>query len=281
MVLALVGRGATVAERTVDKSAPGILTGRGVPSTLGRLNVGQSRTEVNAPGGGVRILGTLLSYRRLPKANASHMRQYTRVAAALLTVALASPAAGQDKPFGITFGYPASIGALWQVRERVALRPEFTIGYSNETDPDISLTAHGWRFGIATSAVLSLYRDKPRHLYAVPYYEFRRRNAAFSQSMSYAPDPLEPQRSELTTLEVNTRTNDHTIAGLIGIAFDVSDRSAVFAEVGPAYRQSIRRAAPLPELPLIHSPISFSDDTLNTTENSIRAVGRVGVTVRF
>ena len=209
------------------------------------------------------------------------MRLYTTVVAALLTFALASPVAGQDKPFGITFGYPASIGALWQVGDRVALRPEFTIGYSNETDPDISLTTHGWRFGIATSAVLTLYRDGPRHLYAVPYYEFRRRNSSFSQSMRFAPDPLEPQRSEITTLEVNAHTNDHTIAGLIGIAFDVSDRSAVFAEVGPAYRTSIRRAPPLPELPLIHSPLSFSDDTLNTSEGGMRAVGRVGVSVRF
>ena len=209
------------------------------------------------------------------------MRLYTTAAAALLTVALVSPAAAQEKPVGITFGYPGSVGVFWQVRERVALRPEFTIGYSNERDPDISLTASGWRFGMATSAVLTLYRDKPRHLYAVPYYEFRRRNIALAQDMSYAPDPLEPQRSALTLIEVNTHTYDHTIAGLIGIAFDVSDRSAVFAEVGPAYRKSIRRASPLPELPLLHSPLSFSDETLNATEGSLRAVGRVGVSVRF
>lgn len=209
------------------------------------------------------------------------MRLYTTAAAALLTLALASPVAAQEKPFGITFGYPGSIGVFWQVRERIALRPEFTIGYSSERDPDISVTAGGWRFGIATSAVLTLYRDKPRHLYAVPYYEFRRRNVTFAQDMSYAPDPLEPQRSALTVIEVNTHTNDHTIAGLIGIAFDVSDRSTVFAEVGPAYRKSIRRASPLPELPLLHSPVSFSDETLNVSEGGMRAVGRVGVSVRF
>ena len=209
------------------------------------------------------------------------MRLYTTVAALLLTFALAPPVAAQETPFGITLGYPLSIGALWQVRERVALRPEFTVGYSNEQDPDISLTARGWRFGIATSALLTLYRDKPRHLYAVPYYEFRRRNVTIAQDMNYAPDPLQPQRSELTTIEVNTHTNEHTIAGLIGIAFDLSDRSAVFAEVGPAYRKSIRRAPPLPELPLFHSPLSFSDDTLNASDDGMRAVGRVGLSVRF
>jgi hypothetical protein len=209
------------------------------------------------------------------------MRLYTTVAAALLTFALVSPVAAQENPFGVTLGYPASLGVVWQVRERLALRPEFTVGYSNETDPDISLIARGWRFGIASSAVLSLYRDKPRHLYAVPYYEFRRRNVTFSQDMSYAPDPLEPQRSALTTIEVNTHTDEHTIAGLIGIAFDLTDKSAVFAEVGPAYRKSIRRAPPLPELPLLHSPLSFSDETLNMTEGGMRAVGRVGVSIRF
>jgi len=34
-------------------------------------------------------------------------------------------------------------------------------------------------------------------------------------------------------------------------------------------------------LPLFHSPLSFSDDTLNTTDDGIHAVGRVGISVRF
>src|SRR5688572_801182 len=104
------------------------------------------------------------------------MRLDSTLAAALLTFALAAPAAAQDKPFGITFGYPAAIGAVWQVRERVALRSEFTVGHSNEVDEEISLTSSGWRFGVTAGAVLSIIRDKPRHLYAVPYYEFRKRD---------------------------------------------------------------------------------------------------------
>jgi len=205
---------------------------------------------------------------------------YITLAAAVLTLGLASPLAAQDQPFGITVGYPVSVGALWQVRERVALRPEFTVGYSNEQDPEISLTARGWRFGVAGSAVLSIYRDKPRHLYAVPYYEFRQRNITMSQLMNYAPDPLEPLRGAQTTVEVNPRTNEHTIAGLIGVEFNMTDRSSVFAEAGPGYRKSIRRAS-MPELPAIHSPLSFSDDSLNRTENDVRVVARVGLTVRF
>ena len=228
----------------------------------------------------VEAFESLLCYRRLPHAHASHMHLYTTVVAALLTCAIASPVAAQDKPFGITFGYPVSLGALWQVGERMALRPEFTLGYSNEVNEEISLTADGWRFGIAAGAVLSLYRDKPRHLYAVPYYEFRRRNITLSQPVSY-PDPLRPEIPTLATIEVNTHSNEHTVAGLIGIEFHLTDRSAVFAEVGPGYRKSIRRAPPLPALPPIHSPLSFSDESLNTTDDGVRAVARVGVNMRF
>ena len=228
----------------------------------------------------VEAFESLLCYRRLPHANASHMHLYTTAVAALLTFAIASPVAAQDKPFGITFGYPVSVGALWQVGERVALRPEFTLGYSNEVNEDISLTARGWRFGVGTGAVLSLYRDKPRHLYAVPYYEFRRRNVTLAQPVSY-PDPLRPEIATLATIEVNTHSNEHTIAGLIGIEFLLTERSAVFAEAGPGYRKSIRRAPPLPALPPIHSPLSFSDDSLNTTDDGVRAVARVGVNMRF
>ena len=206
------------------------------------------------------------------------MRLDSTLAAALLTFALAAPAAAQDKPFGITFGYPAAIGAVWQVRERVALRSEFTVGHSNEVDEEISLTSSGWRFGVTAGAVLSIIRDKPRHLYAVPYYEFRKRDVTLSQLMNYE-DPS--GRMAQTTIEVTPQVNEHTVAGLIGIEFNLTDRSAVFAEAGPGYRKTIRRTPPLPELPPVHSPLSFSDDNLNSTDSGVRVVARVGVNLRF
>ena len=206
------------------------------------------------------------------------MRLATTFAAALLTFALASPAAAQEKPFAITFGYPAAFGVQWQARERVALRSEFTVGYSDEVNEDISLTSSGWRFGLTAGAVLSIIRDKPRHLYAAPYYEFRQRNVTLSQLMDY-PDANLQRRQ--TTIEVTPQTHEHTVAGLIGIEFNLTERSAVFAEAGPGYRKTIRQASPLPELPPIHTPLSFSDENLNSTENGFRFVARVGVNIRF
>lgn len=205
------------------------------------------------------------------------MRLAATFAVALLTCALASPAAAQDQPFAITFGYPAAVGAQWQVRERVALRSEFTVGHSNEMNGDISLTSSGWRFGVTAGAVLSIIRDKPRHLYAVPHYEFRQRNVTLSQLMNYQDAN---GNFAQTTIEVTPQVHEHTVAGLIGIEFNLTDRSAVFAEGGPGYRKTIRRAS-LPQLPAIHSPLGFSDENLNVTENDVRFVARVGVNLRF
>lgn len=228
----------------------------------------------------VESLKSLLSYRRLPHAHASHMRLYTTIATVLLTFALASPAAAQEKPFGITLGYPVAIGALWQVGERVALRPEFTVGYSNEQDSEIGLESSAWRFGIATSAILSIYRNGPRHIYGVPYYEFQKRNATLSYLVSFSPDP-NVASANFTMIEVDTHENEHTLGGLIGFELRLTDRSALFAEAGPGYRTSTRRASPIPALPPNHTPLPFDNESLNRNDDGARVVARVGVNMRF
>ena len=139
------------------------------------------------------------------------MHLYTTTATLLLTLAFAPSVAAQDKPFVVTAAYPGSIGAVWQLRERVALRSEFTLGYTSETDSTttgISVTT--WRYGGTASALLSVIRDGPRHLYVGPYYEFRRHNTALSAFVSSSTDDFGPGFT-LTNVPVDVRANEHSI----------------------------------------------------------------------
>jgi hypothetical protein len=208
------------------------------------------------------------------------MRLDTTLAAGLLTFALASPVAAQDKPFGITVGYPVSVGMLWQVHERLAVRPVFTFGYSNEGNDDSASTATSWRFGIATSAVVSIVRDGPRHLYAGPYYEFQRRNTTLSQAISYGDPDDVFATVNFTNIEAKPRSNEHSIGGLVGFEIRLQDRYGVFAEGGAAYRHS-KRSGEMPPLPENSSSVAFSEETLNRTVNDVRGLGRVGVNIYF
>ena len=208
------------------------------------------------------------------------MRLYTSLAAVLLTTALASPVAAQEKPFGITVGYPVSVGMLWQVHERVAVRPVFTFGYSSEGNNEAIARATSWRFGIATSAVVSIVRDGPRHLYAAPYYEFQRRNTTLSQTVSYGDADNFFATLNVTDVVVKPRANEHSIGGLVGFEFRLQDRYGVFAEGGAAYRSS-KRSATMPQLPANSSGVSFSEESLNRTENDVRGLGRVGLNIYF
>src|SRR5438477_13164983 len=52
-----------------------------------------------------------------------------RIVVLVITIAAASSVSrAQDAPkVGLTMGYPSSVGVLWRVADRVALRPEITL----------------------------------------------------------------------------------------------------------------------------------------------------------
>ena len=55
---------------------------------------------------------------------------------------------------GITMGYPASIGVLWHLSDRVAIRPEFS--FTNTDSSSVSLVSAGtqfWSLGTGVSAL--------------------------------------------------------------------------------------------------------------------------------
>ena len=63
------------------------------------------------------------------------MRTLTIFAVFLCSLLCVRAASAQERSFGVTMGYPASIGVLWHMSEAVAVRPEFSFDFfSSETE---------------------------------------------------------------------------------------------------------------------------------------------------
>lgn len=149
---------------------------------------------------------------------------YTRAVGASLFVLLAPALAGaQDKgQAGVTMGHPGSIGVLWHVTERVALRPDFQFSYisSEAESPGVGLTSssHGWNIVPGISALFYLKRFDDLRTYVSPRVTFARSTSSFDSAFSG-----------------NTATSTNkTYAGTLsfGAQYSLGQRFAVYAEAG-------------------------------------------------
>jgi opacity protein-like surface antigen len=131
-------------------------------------------------------------------------------------------AAAQDqRRAGVTMGYPASIGVLWNVAERVAVRPEvsftrtsndFTFGTGTATGTSSSV------FNVGASALFYLARIEKIRTYVSPRFSYGRSTAS-------------NEGSEL----ISGTSNSYSAIGSFGAQYALSDRFTVFGEVGIGY----------------------------------------------
>lgn len=118
---------------------------------------------------------------------------------------------------GLTTGYPASIGILWHVFERVAVRPEVSFT-RNSSSSESSLIDAATDFSSLGTEVSVLFfspeRDKLR-LYLAPRFAYSRTTG---------------------TSDVSESTADtYSIAGVFGGHYALGRRFAVFGEAGFQY----------------------------------------------
>jgi len=168
---------------------------------------------------------------------------------AAITVGLLAPAASaQDDPrVGITMGYPASVGIIWHVNDRVALRPEvnaqkssgeFTTTTSIAFGPTTTTTtgtstSDAWQVGVGVSALFYLTTHDALRTYVSPRWSYIRTSS--SNTSSSAPPPSQ------TTGSVG---NGNFVSGSFGAQYALGKRFGVFGEVGVGYTHS--DSAPLP-----------------------------------
>lgn len=169
---------------------------------------------------------------------------------AVITMGLVAPAASaQDDPrVGITMGYPASVGIIWQVNDRIALRPEISAqkssaefttttsfpfgGMTTTTTTTSTSTSDTWQAGVGLSALFYLTTHDALRTYVSPRWSYTR--VSSSNSSASAPP------SSLTT---GTAGNAHFLSGSFGAQYALGTRFGLFGEVGVGYSHS--ESAPL------------------------------------
>ena len=146
-----------------------------------------------------------------------------KVLATMALAVLAVPAQAQEAgQVGITLGYPASVGLIWHVTDRVAVRPEvsFALGTS-ETHSDVFDTeGDSSTFGTGVAALFTLRQWDDVRAYAGPRF-------AYGRTTSSSENVLDG------VTELSSRT--YELAGLFGVQYTPHRRFAVFGEVGIAY----------------------------------------------
>jgi len=87
--------------------------------------------------------------------------------------------AQDTRAFGVTMGYPASVGVLWHVTEGVAVRPEFSFDFfSSETENSSPFggdsSSDGHAISVGLSALFYVARWDMTRAYLVPRYAYSR-----------------------------------------------------------------------------------------------------------
>jgi hypothetical protein len=125
-------------------------------------------------------------------------------------------ASAQEPKTGITMGYPASIGLLWHVSDRVALRPEFSFTRTDSSSESlINDESNFWSLGTGASVLLYAPLTDNLRTYLAPRF-------------SYAKTTGDTNTTESTT-------HVYTIAGMFGAQYSLGRRFAAFGEVGFGY----------------------------------------------
>ena len=146
------------------------------------------------------------------------MRVGRWVLLALIGIGVPEMASAQDVgQTGITMGYPESIGLLWHVTDKVAVRPEFSFNHST-TDtnvPFINDSISSTAVGVGASVLFYLKQYDSLRTYVAPQWTY---------------DHAGPGSG--------TTSHANSISGLFGAQYALGKRFSVFGETGLAFSRS-------------------------------------------
>jgi hypothetical protein len=149
----------------------------------------------------------------------------------------AHAAHAQDPPrIGLTMGYPAAIGVLWQVAERVAVRPEVTAAKSSSETLSGSIGAttpraspsNNWQIGAGVSALFYVSRADALRMYVAPRFAYLKTSTS----------------TDLASASVLSAFDSaaYTTGGSFGGQYALGRRFALFGEVGVRYTSTTSKA---------------------------------------
>lgn len=168
------------------------------------------------------------------------MRQSAVAVLAVIAALIPHAAAAQPtRSAGVVLGYPAAVGVLWHVSDRLAIRPDVTLNRSETkttlTSSTLGLGATGlstittettttqtdWTTATGLSALVTMADLDDLRLYLVPRVAYVRSKTSSEASAA----------SGLSGLGPFTATNDGLIvSGGFGAHYMLGTRAAVFGE---------------------------------------------------
>jgi len=140
----------------------------------------------------------------------------------LLLLGASAAAAQEPSKVGITMGYPA-IGVIWQVSERVAVRPELSLSFGS-TASTTALPVQGvsvdrettsWSTGTGVSVLFYLPKSDNLRTYVGPRVGYT--------------------RSSSDTDSLASTSSGYSVAGMFGAQYSLGRRFSVFGEVGVGF----------------------------------------------
>ena len=154
---------------------------------------------------------------------------------------------------GVTMGYPAAVGILWHVSDRVALRPEFSFSQADSSSESIiASTTDFWSVGTGISAlVFAPVRDNLR-TYAAPRFSYARTHGEGDVTRS--------------------TTTSYSIAGMFGAHYSLGRHFAAFGEVGFGYSRQTGS---------VTGTVSSTQVRITSRGNSVGTRTGVGVVLYF
>lgn len=106
----------------------------------------------------------------------------TRLLVSCVAITLAAPAAAgaQDAPkAGVVIGFPTALGIIWHASDRVAVRPEISVGGSSSDRTSSSFNSHSSSWGVGFGLGVLFYTHTEEHLrtYIVPRFFYHHMSA--------------------------------------------------------------------------------------------------------
>lgn len=168
--------------------------------------------------------------------------------ATMIVLGGAVSASAQDAgKFGVTMGYPASIGVIWHVSNRIALRPEISLQQiATTTTSTISITTAGsggvtststtttatndqWFVGYGASALFYIKQWDALRAYVSPRFQYTHGSSSSSTTLNTSlPISTVPASTEFTQ-------NSYLYSGSFGAQYGLGSRFGLYGEVGFGY----------------------------------------------
>jgi len=200
---------------------------------------------------------------------------------AVIVLFCALPVSAQDeRPVALAIAFPAEVGVLWQVSDRIALRPDVGFAWSEQTasfgDDDFgAYTSDSSSRSVTTglSVLFTVARWEQLRAYLVPRvgYTFLANRSLSNFGTSAGVNVVIGGVSGGITQDVQTERDEANsraieLSGAFGVQYSLGQRFGVYGETGIAYTSA-------------KYPVRSSGDENRAAAAGIRSA--IGVLFRF